>query len=66
VATFLTDGLENDYAQARPVNALFALYPEGHHWAGDRLGKYLAPMQALGQVGSIRELKRWLKENQGG
>jgi hypothetical protein len=30
------------------------------------LGKYLAPMQALSQVASIRELKRWLKENQGG
>jgi hypothetical protein len=66
VATFLTDGLDNDYAQARAVNVLFALYREGHEWAGDRLGKYLAPMQALSQVASIRELKRWLKENQGG
>jgi hypothetical protein len=66
VATFLTDGLDNDYAQARAVNALFALYREGHKWAGERLGKYLAPMQVLEEVGSIRELKRWLKNNQGG
>ena len=66
VANFLTDGLDNDYAQARAVNALFALYREGHDWAGDRLGKYLAPIQILGQVVSIRELKRWLKDNQAG
>jgi hypothetical protein len=44
VATFLTDGLGNDYAQVQAVNALFVLYQEGHNWANDRLGKYLARM----------------------
>lgn len=46
VATFLTDGLDNDYAQTRARKALFYLYLSGHEWAGLRLGNHLDNMLA--------------------
>jgi hypothetical protein len=44
VATFLTDGLDNKYAQDRARQALFVLYLTGYTWAGERLGDYLEEM----------------------
>lgn len=44
VATFLTDGLDNRYAQDRARQALFVLYLTGYTWAGERLGDYLEEM----------------------
>lgn len=44
VATFLTDGLDNAYAQRRARHALFYLYLNGHQWPAPRLGPHFPQM----------------------